>query len=249
MTQTTQLWRWCVRTCQTRTMRIATWNLAGRWSIDHRQLMETEQCDVWLLTEVPNTFSLDRGAVFRSTPMGETKAWAAVWSGGGDVSDMPAAHFAAAVATRDGVLVCSCVFPWRGGRARWSMDPGNNVAEITVAAVTRIGDRLLAASGPVVWGGDWNHALEGRECAGTHKGRKAIEAVVCKLRLQVQTRRLPHTKPGLLSIDHIAVPVGWAVSNPRRVVASVGERRLSDHDAYIVDCVKAGNAATVALCS
>lgn len=33
-------------------MRIATWNLAGRWSPQHEALMLEVTADVWLLTEV-----------------------------------------------------------------------------------------------------------------------------------------------------------------------------------------------------
>ena len=35
------------------TMRIGTWNLAGRvWLPAHRELLTVQDCDVWLLTEV-----------------------------------------------------------------------------------------------------------------------------------------------------------------------------------------------------
>lgn len=32
-------------------MRIGTWNLAGRWSPDHRDHLLGADCDVWLPTE------------------------------------------------------------------------------------------------------------------------------------------------------------------------------------------------------
>ena len=62
-----------------------------------------------------------------------------------------------------------------------------------------------------------------------------ICGLVSDLHLQVPTTRLPHATLGLLSIDHIAVPEAWRVTNARRVTAIADGKRLSDHDAYIVD--------------
>ena len=39
---------------------------------------------------------------------------------------------------------------------------------------------------------------------------------------------------GVLSIDHIAAPIGWPAT-ARHVVAAKGGVRLSDYDAYFVD--------------
>ncbi|MEO6753333.1 MAG: endonuclease/exonuclease/phosphatase family protein [Chthoniobacteraceae bacterium] len=216
-------------------MKIGTWNLDGRWSADQRQLIEKESCDVWLLTEVPKKFTLDGGDVFRSMEMTKDKAWAAVWSNGNSAPS-PSPHPAAATVVRDGVLFCSCVLPWRSARRWWPAEDTGDVATMTVATLARLRRGLLAAPGVVVWGGDWNHALHGREVAGTNYGRGEIEKLRFELQLQVPTERQPHAKPGLLSIDHIAVPAGWQVTDRRRVVAAVAGKRLSDHDAYIVDC-------------
>jgi hypothetical protein len=107
---------------------------------------------------------------------------------------------------------------------------------MTKATLARLRTGLLAAPGAVVWGGDWKHALHGREVAGTNQGRVEIEKLLCELHLQAPSERLPHAKPGLLSIDHIAVPAAWQVTRCRRVAAEAEGKRLSDHDAYIVDC-------------
>ena len=216
-------------------MRIGTWNLDGRWSAKHLQFLEKEACDVWLLTEVPNALCLDGGQLFRSTPMTEAKAWAAVWSKG-DAAPSPSPHPAAATAVLDGVLLCSCVLPWRAARARWPAEDTGDVAAMTTAALARLRTGLLAAPGSVVWGGDWNHALHAREYAGTNDGRKVIGKLVTRLCLKVPTEHLPHAIAGLLSIDHIAVPTAWHVTECQRVVAVVAGKRLSDHDAYIVNC-------------
>ena len=55
-----------------------------------------------------------------------------------------------------------------------------------------------------------------------------------ELGLVVPTAELPHPIEGLLSIDHIAVPQGTAAT-ARQVAATHEGRRLSDHDAYVVD--------------
>ena len=69
---------------QDASMRIGTWNLAGRWSLAHQSLLGDAECDVWLLTEVPPAFSLPGGDLSRSEPMTATgRSWAAVWSRGG----------------------------------------------------------------------------------------------------------------------------------------------------------------------
>lgn len=49
------------------------------------------------------------------------------------------------------------------------------------------------------------------------------------------TAELPNQLDGLRSIDHIAVPGAWRVLSAERVSATDGDRRLSDHDAYLVE--------------
>ena len=60
-------------------MRIGTWNLAGRWSDDHRDLLLEADCDVWLLTEVNERTSLPGYAIHLSDArMAARRRWAAV---------------------------------------------------------------------------------------------------------------------------------------------------------------------------
>lgn len=218
-------------------MRIGTWNLAGRWSPHHQRLLEDAECDVWLLTEVPPAFELPGGDLVRSESMKGTKdrAWAAVWSTTPPTS-LPSPHPAAALVQLGDLRVCSCVLPWRGARPYWP-DEGSNTAAITLAALGHLGPSLTKTGRPVVWGGDWNHAMTGREYAGSKEGRGAIEALVSTLGLTVTTADAPHRIEGLLSIDHIAVPTSWVSGPCRRVVAEAEGKRLSDHDAYVVGLV------------
>ena len=87
---------------------------------------------------------------------------------------------------------------------------------------------------PLIWGGDWNHALEGPEQAGSKEGRSHVLAAVEALGLVVPTATLRHRIPGLRTIDHVAVPRTASVQSAERVGAEHQEKPLSDHDAYIV---------------
>lgn len=49
------------------------------------------------------------------------------------------------------------------------------------------------------------------------------------------TAELAHRIPGLLSIDHIAVPTSWDVEHAARTVAEADDARLSDHDLYTIE--------------
>jgi hypothetical protein len=215
------------------TVRIGTWNLAGRYSSRHQSLLEEAACDVWLLTEVPAALDLS-GHLVRSEEMRREKSWAAIWSAEALVA-APAVHPAAALARRSDLLLCCCVLPWRGGRAHWP-DEGPDTAAITRAALSHLRPALLSGVPALVWGGDWNHAMSGREYVGSGAGRAAILDLVAEARLQVVTGAAAHAQSGLLSIDHIAVPAGWRVSSCQRLAAEAGNGRLSDHDAYLVDC-------------
>lgn len=214
-------------------MRIGTWNLAGRWSPAHRALLEDAACDVWLLTEVPARFDLPRGRLMLSEAMPNTggRSWAGVWSAG-TLAALAAVHPAAAVAAVDGVAVCSCVLPWRGAGVTWP-DEGANTAGRTKAALARLTPSLMPGARDVVWGGDWNHAMDGPEMAGSKEGRRAIQDLAHDAGLRVATSAQRHAIPSLLSIDHIAVPSAWSTSC-RRIVAEHRGKRLSDHDAYVV---------------
>ncbi len=216
-------------------VRIGTWNLAGRWSEAHRRLIEDAACDVWLLTEVGARTDLTSGHLVRSAAMPGTggRSWAALWSRE-PLHAVPSVHEAAAVAHWRDLLLCSCVLPWRSARATWP-DTAANVAGMTRAALGRLRPALTGSSVPVVWGGDWNHAMDGTEYAGTKAGRVAIAELVAEVGLTITTRDAPHRIEGLLSIDHIAVPAGWRVVSCHRIPAIDESRCLSDHDAYATE--------------
>ncbi|GAA1934235.1 endonuclease/exonuclease/phosphatase family protein [Nocardioides hwasunensis] len=212
-------------------MRIGTWNLAGRWSSDHLSLMEEADCDVWLLTEVSERTSLAGHALHLSQArMTARRRWAGVASRL-PMSSCPDPHAASAQVQVGGLTLVSSILPWKGARSAppWV---GDRHATKTAHAIDDLLLRLRAAD-TLVWGGDWNHALVGRESAGSKAGRESVLAALDELELDVPTTELPHALDHLLSIDHIAVPTGLSAT-AARVVAASGSKRLSDHDAYVV---------------
>lgn len=215
-------------------MRIGTWNLAGRWDDRHAALIETMDCDVLLLTEVSDrvdlaTYDLHLGQML----MAPRRRWAAVASRVPFLPE-PDPHGASAMVSLEGQRVCASVLPWRscGTRDPWV---GASTADKTSAAVASV-----ETSKPVIWGGDWNHALSGREWSGSVAGRWSLLKALEQLELQVPTASLPHQINGLLSIDHIAVPRSWVVEEAQRRRAFVGDTRISDHDAYVVEVTSGG---------
>ena len=216
-------------------MRIGTWNLAGRWDERHAHLIEAMDCDVLLLTEVSERVDLAEYDVHAGQlVMARRRRWAAVASRL-EMTPHPDPHGASAVAEVEGLRFCSSVLPWSscGSTQPWS---GATTAEKTSAAVSSV-----EASAPDVWGGDWNHALSGREWSGSVAGRQSLLDAVDRLGLRVPTAALPHQTEDLLSIDHIAVPSLWSVTDAERFRAFVGDVRISDHDAYALSAVSPGH--------
>ena len=213
-------------------MRIGTWNTAGRWSDEHLALVLEADCDVWLLTEVNERTSVPGYALHLSQErMAPRRRWAGIASRLPMVSGSDP-HPASAQAQVGSLTVVSSILPWRGcgSRAPWV---GTRHVEKTENALADLLLRLRVADA-LVWGGDWNHALVGKEYAGSQGGRRAILGAVDELGLSVPTTDLPHAIDGLLSIDHIAVPRAWQ-SSASRISAALDGRRLSDHDAYVVE--------------
>lgn len=189
-------------------------------------------CDVWLLTEVGERTSLPGYALHATQSwMAARRHWAAIASRL-PMASSPDPHPASAAAQIGTTTYVSSVLPWRscGFQPPWS---GQRHAEKTANAVDDLVLGLRAA-GSLVWGGDWNHALTGKEYAGSYGGRQAILAALDELELEVPTADLPHRIDDLSSIDHVALPSGWSTTSADRLVAEHGGRRLSDHDAYVI---------------
>ena len=212
-------------------MRIGTWNLAGRWSPEHHELVLTLDCDVLLLTEVSERTNLDGyDGHLGEAVMAPQRRCAGVF-GRGPITPLPDPHPASALARVGDLTYCSSILPWRscGNRAPWvgprHMDKTAHAVEQLVGELPRSG---------LVWGGDWNHALTGSEYAGSIGGRAALLKAVAELGLTVPTSEQPHRLEGLLTIDHIAVGHAVDVRGVERHTPLVAGRHLSDHDAYVV---------------
>lgn len=214
-------------------LRIGTWNLAARWDARHHDLLLSQKCDVWLLTEISAKVRLDGfDGHLTSSLMGRKQHWAGVFSRK-PMQQLADPHMASAAVCLGGMTYCSTILPWRGCGPEWGT---GRHAEKTDAAVEVLLTQLRP--GEVVWGGDWNHALVGKETAGSMGGRNAIKGALSQLRLNVPTTDLPHRLGGA-TIDHIAVPDTWMVEAARCVSAICDSKRLSDHDIYVVDVVSA----------
>ncbi len=103
--------------------------------------------------------------------MAARRHWAAVLSRQ-PMSPLPDPHPASAAVRIGTTTYVSSVLPWRscGSGAPWV---GENHASRTENAVSELVSNVADAR-PLVWGGDWNHALTGREYAGSQGGRRAV---------------------------------------------------------------------------
>lgn len=216
-----------------RPLRIGTWNLDARHLPAHVDLLLGLDCDVLLLTEVsPRLVVPGYDKVLTAGVMARAQHWAGVFSRR-PLKPLPEPHTASATARIDGQVFCSSILPWRGCGSGEPWGSGTH-AEKTERCLDRLRESLRP---DWVWGGDWNHSLLGPEWAGSLSGRRAVLALLEERGLQAPTADLPHPLGELHSIDHIAVPVGWQVVSAERVIAVRGDRRLSDHDAYVVEIV------------
>jgi hypothetical protein len=208
-------------------MRIGTWNLAARWTPAHPTVLIAADCDVWLLTEVRPDVHIDGfEAVWSPAVMTPGQHYAAVFSRP-TLTVLEAPHPASALGLTDGLHLCASVLPWNSvGRGEPWVD--GSTAEKAAAAVA---DIVSCLPDQVVWGGDWNHPLEGSD-RGYYRGRKITLAAANRLSLQIPTARLPGRHPPSKSIDHIAVPDSWRVRSSEHHVVRAS---LSDHDMYVVD--------------
>jgi hypothetical protein len=160
-------------------------------------------CDVLLLTEVSERLELPgyTGHVTAAV-MAPRHRWAGVFSRTEQVP-LPDPHPASAMARTGGLTFCSSILPWRGCGGRKPWGEGNHAAktEKTVEALLQ-----HLPNQELVWGGDFNHALVGREYAGSKGGRVFVAHALDGLGLTASTTDLPHQIEDLLSIDHIATP-------------------------------------------
>lgn len=199
--------------------RVGTWNLEGKWSDRHSDLLAQADCHVWLLTEVPMRAQLKGFAMHPSGAlMTDNRRWAAIAVRDNiSVTQRPADPHPASVAIDvEGTTYCASVLPWRscGTGAPWR---GRNVAAKTEPTTQTLIKDL--PPGNTVWGGDWNHSFAGPETAGSLAGREVILEALNTLELTLATADLPHRTHEGFTIDHIAVPADANVTSAYRLQA------------------------------
>lgn len=219
-------------------MRIGTWNVENRLITDeHRDLMLKQECDVWLLTEVNRKWADEAGTKIlhfnchlSKEVMGRKQHWAAVLSAS-PLTPLEDPHTASAAANINGITYCSTILPWRSVEADSTPWHGSNHSEMTEQAIKTL--LINLPKNDLVWGGDWNHSLSGKEYAGSIGGRNHVLEAVKQLKLKVPTMPLSHRGNYCQAIDHIGVPLSWAIESAIRIDA----QGLSDHDAYVIDAL------------
>ena len=227
-------------------LRIGTWNLDRSepgWRQPRQAAHIDKQADVWLLTEVPSDWPhRDSKPSFSASRPNEThQRWAAITSTW-KMDPIVAGHPSLAMARidhRDGsFLAASSVFPWRGAVNFWPAGHGDTFGELCAVTLIAHAAEILKACGdlPVVWGGDFNQALSGREHVGSRVGRRALQEAFRQLGLRVVTSEARGQDPHQRSIDHIAVPMGWGSGKVevQRPQPDGRLRFLSDHPSYVV---------------
>ncbi len=214
-------------------MRVATWNLDRELRPGAVELLLDVGADVLLLTEPPSNLELEG---YSLTPPGASmprgQLYAAVASRLdtlGPLEPLPAPHPATTAAVVQGTTFVSTVLPWSSAESDdWR---GSTFTERTVHALDDL-EPFLRAQPRLVWGGDWNHALEGGLHWQTRAGRDRLELLLGQLALEAPTRHQPRGVYEMQSIDHIAVP-GRVVGVEHHSAEAV-DGRLSDHDLYVV---------------
>ena len=211
-------------------MRIGTWNLAGRWTEQHRALMTDLDCDVWLLTEVSERLSMHGHELHLSQGlMAQRRRWASVLSRKPLVPTSDP-HPASAMAQVDGLTICSSILPWRscGSTFAWVGERHMDKTQATLrSSIAHC--RLRACVGRRL-----EPRAVGREYIGSVGGRAHLLELLEGRGMRVPTAALPHHIGPLLSIDHIAHTSDLSVGRDSLQFKTRDGRRLSDHDGYLL---------------
>lgn len=226
------------------TLRVGTWNLGRgepRWRQPHQAAHIGSEADLWLLTEVPSRLVIGNGQPSFSKPRpGElNEYWAAItfrWPFEPVASVHPSLAMARIDHSQGAFLVASSVFPWRTAGISWPTGDGGSFPERCARTLAAHAAEIARASSglPIVWGGDFNQALSGRERAGSDVGRAALLSAFARLGLRAVTVDANGQDAHHRAINHIAIPAGWR-SRQVKVQRPQSERKLlSDHPSYVV---------------
>lgn len=138
------------------------------------------------------------------------------------------------------MLAVSTTLPWRSATPKWRAILGQHLsyAEIYEYVLDYIVKRIRDERRPgedVIWGGDFNQGLVGRDYVGTTRGRQSLKRTFEDLGLRVPTMHQPAQIETHPAIDHIAVPAYWDGPAETQVHRpKLDGRFLSDHALYLV---------------
>lgn len=209
-------------------MRIGTWNLAGRWSMDHARVIEDADCDIWLLTDVPARVSASGYHQHLSVGRrGPSAHWSGILSRLAAAEVVHTSPTATVLSIADIVLV-STVLPWPEPHADEPWE-GESHAERYAGALAETG-ALLDGHIPIC-GGTWNQPLMGNIIGYSRQAQDALEAFLNNHSLQVPTRDLLGRQRQYTS-DHVAVPASWTVIASGKVEV---DPALSPFDLFCVE--------------
>jgi Endonuclease/Exonuclease/phosphatase family len=225
-------------------LRIGTWNLdrdRPLWRQPHQADHVRNQADLWLLTEVPASwqFGTANSSFSGSRPGEDDQYWSTIicrWH----VEPIDTTHPSLAMARIDHpaepFLVAASVFPWRGAAEFWPTGDGDTFAERCVNTLEAHSAEICEARCglPVVWGGDFNQALSGRDYVGSDAGREALSRAFKHIGSRAVTIESDGQVTPHQSIDHIAVPKAWRSEDVEVQRPQSDGRFLSDHPSYVV---------------
>lgn len=227
-------------------IRIGVWNLGRSTMYSRRGALQTDHLvaaepDIWILAEVPADLRTRKGQLLVGNPRPREKAqcWTAIWSRWPLVplrERHPSLQLAACRHPSANILVAASVLPWRDAGADWPLDPDASYADRFSRCLEAHASEIRQASHGyrLVWGGDFNQGLAGREHVGSLSGRGRLLSTFDGLGLAPVTGNAAGRRASEHAVDHVAVPDGWAlerlaVERPRQDGAE-----LSDHPAYQV---------------
>lgn len=209
-------------------MLIGTWNLGGRWSVDHARVIEDADCDIWLLTDVPSRVSV--GGYHQHLSAGR-RSPSAHWSGVLSrlaAEEVQHASPTATVLSIADIVIASTVLPWPEPDEDEPWE-GHSHAE-RYATALRETDRLIRGHIPIL-GGTWNQPLMGNIIGYSRQAQEALEAFLADHALQVPTRDLLG-RQRQYTTDHVAVPASWTVIDSGKVEVDAA---LSPYDLFCVE--------------
>jgi endonuclease/exonuclease/phosphatase family metal-dependent hydrolase len=230
-------------TSETR-LRLGTWNLnrdKPQWRQPFQADHISDEADVWLLTEVPAAWQhfTARLSLSGSRPHETDQYWSAIISKW-PLESIKAKHPSLAMARikhpKGAFLAASSVFPWRGAAKHWPSKDGDSFADRCARTLRTHRAEICSARGvlPVVWGGDFNQALSGRDYVGRDAGRDSLSKAFAHLGLRAVTVDAEGQDLPQRPMDHIAIPEEWNSWTPKVRRPQTDNRLLSDHPSYVV---------------